>query len=194
MVAGLEMTKETKDSGKKGEKTSLPNRLLMEELEREFSSSSGAFFSGFDRLSVQDMSELRRSLEKVSRRTLVVKHSLARKIFEKIHCAEAAHFLKGSVLVTFGKEEPQVVSKTLVDFIKGRETVEVKGMILEGKVYEGNFVKELAKLPSREQLLTLLAIRLKSPIYGFTLTLAGLLRSLITVLNEVQKKKASPTA
>lgn len=163
---------------------------MFQELEKEFTSNTSAFFSRFDRLNVQDMSELRRNLEKVSRRTLVVRHALAKKILEKTSLAGATRFLEGSVLVTLGVEEPQLASKALVEFVKSHENVEIKGLIFDGKIYEGSFVKELAKLPSRKELLTMTAIRMKSPIIYFVLTLRNLMQSFVSVLNEIQKKRA----
>ncbi len=174
----------------RNKEVSLGKKLIFQEIEKEFAASSTTFFSRFDRMSVADMSELRRSLEKVSRRTLLVKHSMAKKILEKAKTSDAIRFLEGSILVTLGAKEPQVVSKALVDFAKGRESLELKGLILDGKVYEGNFVKELAKLPSRKELLTMTVVRMKSPITGFVLTLNGLIASFARVLNEVHKKRA----
>lgn len=182
---------ETKNSskGKKGE-TSLVKKLLYQEIEQELTSSPSAFFTRFDKLSVAEMSDLRRNLEKVAKRTLVVKHTIAKKILEKNKLSDAQRFLEGSILVTLGAKEPQAVSKTLVDFIKGRDNVELKGMIVDGSIYDGNFIKEFAKLPSRKDLLAILAARMMSPIVGMVLTLKGLIRSLVIALNEVQKKKA----
>jgi len=183
MVKATEMAEAAK------REVSLGKKLIFQELEKEFSSSPSAFFSRFDRMSVADMSELRRNLEKVSRRTLLVKHSMAKKILEKAKVADATRFLEGSILMTLSAEEPQLVSKALVDFIKGHENLELKGLILDGQVYEGNFIKDLAKLPSRKELLTMAAIRMKSPITAFVMTLNGLMASLARVLNEVHKKR-----
>lgn len=187
------MAKE-KSSEEKKSGISLIKKLLLDEIDREFSSKETAFFSRFDRLNVADMSELRRNLEKVSRRTLVLKHSLAKKVFEKIQMKEAESFLDGSVLVTLGAQEPQTASKTLVEFAKGHENLQLKGMIFDGKVYDANYVKELAKLPSRKDLLTMVVTWMKSPIANLAMTLNGILRSLVSVLNEVQKKKVQETA
>lgn len=168
---------------------SLVKRLMLEELEKEFASSETTFFSRFERLTVQDLSELRRSLEKMSKRTVMVKHSLARKVLEKTKFRDAARFLEGFVLVTLGSQDPQAVSKTLVGFVKGHENFELKGMILDGEVYEGSLIRELARLPSRKELLTLVAIRMKSPIARLAMTLGNLTRSLAVALNEIYKKK-----
>ena len=187
------MGKESSAGGKK-DRISLGKKLLLEEIEREFSSSENTFFSRFDRLSVADMSELRRNLEKVSKRTLVMKHSLAKKVLEKNKVADAVRFLEGSVLVTLGAKEPQLASKTLVDFVKGHENLQLKGMILDGKVYDSSFIRELAKLPSRKELLTLAVTWMKFPIARLAMTLGGVLQSFVSVLNEVQKKKAQAQA
>ena len=161
----------------------------MREIEKEFHSSPNAFFSRFERLTVQEMSDLRRGLEKVSKRTLVVKHAMARKIFGGLKLEEASRFLEGSVLVTFGEGEPQRVSKTLADYARAHENLKLNGAILEGKLYDGDFIKALAKLPSRIELLTAVAIQLKSPVTRLAMTLRSLLQSLVIALNEVQKKK-----
>ncbi len=186
----LEEMEKKETSKPKDDKISLGKRLMLEELEREFTSSESAFFSRFDRLNVQDLSELRRNLDKVSKRTILVKHTFAKKILAKMKLSDAERFLEGATLVTLGAKEPQLVSKTLVEFMKGRENIELRGMILDGKTFDGIFIKELARLPSRKELLTAVAIGMKSPITAFVMTLNGILQSFVVVLNEIQKKKA----
>lgn len=180
--------RESQTKEKKGE-IPLEKQLMQAEIEKEFQGNSHVFFSRFERLTVQEMSELRRSLEKVSRRTLVVKHTLTKKILEKMELSEASKFLEGSVLVTLGDGEPQTISKALADFAKAHEGLRLKGMIFEGKVYGDDRVKELAQLPSRHELLALVATGLKSPLARLAGGLRGVLQSLVIVLSEVQKKK-----
>lgn len=182
---------EAMEKSARKEKTSLTKRLLYEEIEREITASPNLFFSRFDRLTVADMSKLRRNLEKVSRRTMVVKHTLAKKILEKVKVPDAMRFLEGSVFLTLGVKEPQAASKILVEFVKSHESVQLKGLVLEGKVYDGNFIQELARLPSRNELLTLLAVQMQSPITRFARTLNAVLQSFVSVLDEVRKKKAA---
>ena len=97
---------------------SLAKELMMKELEKEFKNSSSAFFSSFDGLSVADISDFRRTIEKVSKRSMVVKHAMAKRIFSNAKVTEAENFLKGQILVTFASGEPQIVSKTIMEFAK----------------------------------------------------------------------------
>lgn len=163
--------------------------MMFREIAREFEANPYAFLSRFDGLPVADLSELRRSLEKVARRSLVVKHAMVKKVFSQLKIAEAQKFLKGSVLVTLGDKEPQVISKALVEFAKTHEKLVVSGAVMDRKVYEPEFVNRLAKLPSRQELLTQVVVRVKSPISGFVMTLNQLLRGLVVALDEIKKKK-----
>ena len=168
---------------------SLAKEWMMKELEKEFKNNSCAFFSNFKGLSVADISEFRRSVEKVSKRSLVLKHAMAKKIFSTSNVMEAENFLKGQVLVTFASGEPQMVSKRIVDFAKKNDKLTPAGVIFENKVYDAEFVKRLAKLPSRHELLTQVVVRVKSPISGFVMTLSQVLRGLVTALSEIKKQK-----
>ena len=174
---------------------SLAKELMMRELEKEFKNNSCAFFSSFQKLSVADISEFRRTVEKVSKRSMVVKHAMAKKIFSTSNISEAEIFLKGQILVTFASGEPQLVSKTIVDFSKKNDKLAPAGVIFENKVYDAEFVRRLAKLPSRHELLTQIVVRVKSPISGFVMTLNQVLRGFVVALNEIKKQKeAQPQA
>ncbi len=174
---------------------SFAKELMMKELEKEFKDNSSVFFSSFHALSVADISEFRRTIEKVSKRSMVLKHAMAKKIFSDSNLGEAEKFLSGQVLVTFASGEPQVVSKTIVDFSKKNNKLAPAGVIFENKVYDAEFVRRLAKLPSRHELLTQVVTRVKSPISGFVMTLSQVLRGVVTVISEIKKQKeAQPQA
>lgn len=173
---------------------SLEKELMFQEITKEFEKSPYAFISSIQGVSVLDLSDARRSLEKVSRRSLMVKHAMARKIFSQLHVTGAEKFLTGSVIITFGEKDPQEISKKLVDVAKGNEKWKPAGVIFEGQVYGEDFVKQLAKLPSRKELLTQVVLRLNSPIAGFVNVLGALTRNLVVALEEVRKKKAAAGA
>jgi large subunit ribosomal protein L10 len=168
---------------------SLAKEIMLKEIEKEFQSSNCAFISTFQGLSVADISDYRRQTEKFAKRSLVIKHTLAKKAFENKKLPDAQKFLDRQVLVTFVSKEPQAASKAIVEFAKTHDKLTPAGMIMDDKVYGQEFVKQLAKLPSRQELLTQVAVRVKSPITGFVLTLNQLVKGVVVALNEVKKKK-----
>jgi len=153
-----------------------------------------AFISRFENFPVADLADLRRRLEKYSKRSLVVKHTLAQRIFGEMNYQGAAQMLKGHVLVTFSDKEPQALSKAIVEYAKGNEKFSPAGVIFEKKVYNAQFVNQLAALPSRHELLTQAVIRIKSPISGFVMTLGQVVRGLVQVLSEVKKKREAASS
>lgn len=173
---------------------SMVKEKMLEEMRKEFKTTPYAFVSSFSGLAVADISEFRRTLEKVSRRSMVVKHRLAEKIFSELKVPDAAKILKGSVVITLGDKDPQVISKTIMDFIKTNEKIVPEGAVFENAVYGQEFVKRLAKLPSRKELLTQVVIRVKSPISGFVMTLGRMMCGLVVALNEIKKKKEAVPA
>jgi len=66
--------------------------LMLKEVMDEFDSNSCAFFSTFQTLSVADISDFRRKAEKISKRSLLLKHTLAKKIFAAKKFNEAEKF------------------------------------------------------------------------------------------------------
>lgn len=169
--------------------------IMMKEIKREFKDNPYAFISSFEAVSVADLSEFRRVVNKVAKRSLVVKHSFAKKVFQEFHFDAAEKLLNGSVVVTFGDKEPQQISKAITDFCKTNSKIVAGGVIFEKRVYDQEFVKKLSALPSRHELLTQVVVRMKSPITGLVFGLSGLTRGLVVALNEIKKKReAAPAA
>lgn len=168
---------------------SLVKELMLKEIKEQFEGSPYALIAGFEGVSVSDISEFRRKLEKVTNRSLTVKHSLARKVLTGMELPEAEKMLNGNVLVAFSDKEPQALSKAVVEYAKENKKVIPAGMVFEKKLYDLSFVKYLAELPSQKELLTQVVVRVKSPLSGLVMTLSQLVRGLAQVLNEVKKKR-----
>ena len=168
---------------------SIEKEIMLNQLLKTLEGSNYIFFAKFKGISSSDINELRRKLDKSAERVVAVKNSLAKIVLERINAQDAFNFLEGQVLMTTGKNEPQVVSKILVDFAKDKENFELKGVFIDQKVFQKQFVKDLAALPSKEQLIASVVGGIKGPINGFVLGLGQVLRSLVNVLDQVQKSK-----
>ncbi|PIQ85906.1 MAG: 50S ribosomal protein L10 [Candidatus Omnitrophica bacterium CG11_big_fil_rev_8_21_14_0_20_45_26] len=148
------------------------------------------FFAKFSGIGANDMNNLRRKLEKAADASVVVKHSIARLILERMNMKDAQAFLDGSVLLTTGHRDPQVVSKVLVEFAKEKENFELKGIFINKNVFQKQYIQDLAKLPSRQELLASVVGGMQAPIAGFVNGLGQVLRSFVNVLDQIQKQKS----
>lgn len=173
---------------------SIVKEVMYKEIKDSLEGSQYAFISSFDKCTVKELSEMRRALEKISKRSLVVKQALAKKVLAELSLDEASKYFDKQVVITFGDKDPQIISKAIVEYAKTNKKITPSGVLFEKKAFDGVFVQQLSQLPSREELLTQVVVRIKSPISGFVMTLAQLLRGLVTVLSEVKKQKETGPA
>ena len=168
---------------------SFGKELMLKEMIQALESKNYIFFARHQGLSAPDFVELRRKLEKVADRTLVAKNSITRLAFKQVGVENVNGLIKGALFLTIARKDPQVISKILLDFAKGKEGFRVDGAYLEGNIYPAQYLKSLADLPSREVLLAFVAGGLNAPIGGFVNILDQLIRSLAIVVDQIQKVK-----
>lgn len=168
---------------------------LVQELTETFKSSSLVLFADFTGLTVAQMTKLRRALrEKMGSgaKLQVVKNTLLKMALRNaeydVAAAEKAFGPTAVLYVTQG--DPVEAIKILNNFIKENKGTPVcKGIYLEKRYFSGEQLEELSKLPSKEQLLAMVVGGIQAPIRGFVNVLAGVMRSMLYVLNAIKEKK-----
>jgi len=96
----------------------------------------------------------------------------------------------GSVASVFGHNDEVSPAQIVANFAKTHDMVKIFGGILEGKFIAADKVLALSRLPSKQQLLGQLVGTLNAPISGFVNVLAGNLRNLVGVLNNIKATKS----
>ncbi|MBU1862376.1 MAG: 50S ribosomal protein L10 [Candidatus Omnitrophica bacterium] len=167
----------------------IENTLMLKEIKKKLENKN-VFFTNFNKVTVKNFSRLRQSLTKNDGQGLVVKNRVARIVLKELGMEKAVDVIAGSMFLVAAEKEPQKISKDLVDFAKGQESFTIKGAFIDGSFQPESYVSELAKLPSREQLLASVVGGMKAPITNFVFGLKGILRSFVVVLNEMNKKKS----
>lgn len=145
--------------------------------------------------SVGDLEQVRKNLRPSSSRYLVVKNAIARVVFDKLKLEEAKSLIDGGVGLSLSGSDIVSTCKVLVNFTKDHEKFKVKAAYIDGKFVTADTVKRLASLPTREVLLSQVVGGIKAPITGFVMTLSGVLRKFVYVLDAVKssKEKQAPS-
>jgi large subunit ribosomal protein L10 len=127
-------------------------------------------------MTVAEITNLRRLLKSSSLEYSVVKNTLARIASQDTGIAVAADSLTGPVGIAIGYDDPVLVLKKVLEFKKTNEKLQIKGAVVEGKFCGPDVVKDIAALPSREILLSMLAGAFQAPLGK----LAGALNATVT--------------
>ena len=153
--------------------------------------SPHVFLVDYKGVTVTEVSELRRKIREVGGEYLVVKNRLLLRAIGGEALEELKDQFEGPTAVAYGGEDAVGLAKAITEFAKDVPAIELKDGLLEGQRVLAAEVKEIAQMPSREELLTKLVFLLQSPISSFVRTLAALPRQFVVVLEQVRQQKES---
>ncbi len=136
---------------------------LIADLNEKFSKAKAAVFTDYKGMTVAELTELRSLLRKSSLEYSVVKNTFAKIASKDTSLSIASDIFKGPVGVAIGYDDPVLVVKKVLEFTKTNEKLQVKGAVVEGKLCDKREIKEIAELPSREILLSILAGVMQAP-------------------------------
>ena len=150
--------------------------------------SEAFFVIKYSKLSGPDLNALRKSLRGIDSELLVVRNNTARRALAGQNEA-LLNFVQGPCGFVFSKKEPVEASKVLFNFTKDHVNLILAGGLLKDKLLSPKDIEALAKLPSREVLLSRAVMAIKSPITGLVFVLKGNLRKLVFCLEQIKQKK-----
>ncbi len=163
---------------------------ILKRLEDHFAKAKAVYFAQNKGLAVKKVTDLRKKLHKEGIDFVVAKKTLMKIAAKKNNLPEiSGEVMEGPIAAAFGYSDVVVPAKLLYEFSKENENLQLLGALVEGKLIGKAEAKELATLPSREELLAKLVGSMKAPISGFHGVLAGTLRKLVYALKAIQDKK-----
>ncbi len=161
----------------------------VQEITKAFQDAASIFVTDYQGLNVEKISELRRNCREKSVEYKVVKNTLARIAARNAGFEEMAEYLQGPSAIAYTFEDPSNPAKVISDFAKDNNRPEIKMSLFEGVFYGPEKVKQIAELPTKDELLAKMVGSLKSPIQGAVGCLGGLFSNLVRTLDAVRQEK-----
>jgi large subunit ribosomal protein L10 len=159
--------------------------LLAEKLKK----AKVAVLTDYRGLTVSQIQDLRGKLRGGDVEYRVVKNTLARRAAEAAGVPALQKELEGPVAIAFGYDDLAAPSKLINEWVRAsRLKLEVKGGLVEGRVFSPDQVKQLADLPSREVLLAQLLGTLQSPVAQLVAIMQTPHQQLLGVLDAYKTK------
>ena len=165
-------------------------KVVVEEIKAKIQNSKSVVFVKFAGLTVAEDTELRREFRKNNVEYKVLKNTLIRRAFNDMGITDFDEDLNGPTSVAFGQDET-AASKVIVEAAKKyQDKVVVKSAFVDGGKVDVNGVKELASMPSKEELIAKMLGSMQAPLTNFVGVLSAMPRSLVIALNAIAEKKA----
>lgn len=155
----------------------------VESLQQVFSKCHIGIVTDYRGLKTSELNELRRKLREASVDYKVVKNSLAQIAAKNAGLGHLEGTFQGPVAIAFGYGDISKAAKILADYIRTSKSIlNIRGGFLEDRVLSAKELETLARLPSREVLISRVIGGMQSPIYGLVNVLAGPIRNMMGVL------------
>ncbi len=139
-------------------------KQIVDELSKEFTNDVSVFYADFKGQTVKDLEKLRNAVREAEGKARVIKNTLAKIAFAnngiEVEFEENNLFIWGEDQITLAK----IITKHAKDY---KDTFKIKGAVIEGEVKDVAYVEEVSKLPTKEELLGMVAFMMKAPIAKF---------------------------
>lgn len=160
------------------------NRQLKEakvaEIKEKLEKAQGLVLSEYQGLNVEDDTLLRKSLREAGVEYKVYKNTLVTLAARELGIEGIVEYLQGPISIAFGYEDATVAARVLNEFAKTHKKLELKAGIIEGHVFDGAKINELAAIPPRDVLIARLLGSFKAPLSNFAY-----------LLNSIKEQKES---
>ena len=147
-------------------------KQVVSELKDVFEHSGIIVAAKYAGITVAEMSNLRTKMRENSANVRVAKNRLARIAIEKSPPEGMKHLLVDQIVLMYS-EDPVTAAKVSVEFAKTNENLKIVGGAMGDKILDSNGVTEVAKLPSREEVLSSISALLSAPGSNLTASLTA---------------------
>ncbi len=149
----------------------------VEVYKEKFEKSKLIILTDYRGINVDDVTKIRAELRKTDSEYKVAKNTILQFAAKEAKLEGLDELLQGPTAITFSYDDYVQPAKVLYDYAKTSEFYKIKGGVMDGKIVSVEEIERLAKLPSKEMLLTQLA----------TVLLANI-RNLAVVLDQTKQK------
>ncbi|HCL27531.1 MAG TPA: 50S ribosomal protein L10 [Candidatus Latescibacteria bacterium] len=160
------------------------------DLSQKMSQADAIYLADFSGIDVAAVTELRRSLRSAGVDYQVVKNRLAKLAATDAGLDSMGAYLEGPTAMAFVNDDPVAPAKILQKFIDGGGKLVIKSGYVDGQVLTPEAVEQLAKLPSRDELIGMVIGSVQAPLYGLAVVLNGLLCGVVYAVSAIQEQKA----
>ena len=118
-------------------------------------------------LTVEQDTKLRKQLREAGVTYKVYKNTMMNFAFKGTDFESLAPYLEGPSAIAISNSDATAPARVLSKFAKEAPKLEIKAGVVEGVAYDAAGIAEIAKIPSREELLSKLLGSIQSPITNF---------------------------
>ena len=164
-------------------------QAVVAEVAEAASNALSAVAAEYRGLTVEQMTDLRVKARESGVYLKVAKNTLVRRAVEgtEFECMQGS--LTGPLLLAFSLEDPGAAARVMQDFTKQNDKLVVKLVSIGGRLLDASELERLAKMPTRDQAISMLMAVMRAPLDKFARTLNEVPGKLVRTVAAVRDHK-----
>ena len=150
-----------------------------------------AIVTDYKGLSVEEITKLRRLIQKEDGDYMVTKNTLAKLAVKGTEYEVLTDAFTGPVAIAFGFEDQVAPAKALSKFIKESKKGEILAAAMDGQLLSASEAKALANIPSKQEIYAKMLGCINSPASGIANSVNAVMSSLTRAVAAVRDKKSA---
>lgn len=146
------------------------------------------FVAGFQKLTVAQDFELRKTIRGAGGDYQVVKNTIAGKAAAGTPAEKLMEGLKGMTSVAFTSGDPVSLAKALTAYAKTNPAFSFKAGMVEGRVIDIKAINEIATMPPKEEIYAKLLYLIQAPAQRLVTAVNGVGRNVAVVIDQGVKE------
>lgn len=165
---------------------------VIAEVVEQINAATSLFLVNYASINVEDISKLRREFRKEGIRYKVYKNTLFKRALDETgKFPKLTDHLKGMTGYIFVDENVSAAAKIIKKFNEDKKLLPMKACYIESQFYPGDKLEEISNLPTKSDIIAGLIGSINAPASGIVGALNAVIRDLVSVIDEISKKKAA---
>lgn len=163
---------------------------VLQDTQQRIQDVRGIYLADFSGMTVLSLSLLRKKCREQGVQFRVIKNTLLKRAFNARGIQELDEHLVGPTGLVFSPTNEMAPAKILADFAKEFEKPRLKAAVVDGRLYDDKAIVRLAKLPSREVLLSQVIATFIAPMTTFLGAVNALLATPANMADALAREKS----
>ena len=160
----------------------------LEDLKKAIEENKNLFVTSYEKLTVKQDYNLRKTIREAGGQYRVVKNNLAAKAAEGTPANDLLGSLKGMTSLAYTANDPVALAKALAKYSKENAAFTFKAGMVEGRVIDVKSINELASMPPKEEIYGKLLYLINATATRLVSSINGVGRNLAVVLDQAGKE------
>jgi large subunit ribosomal protein L10 len=160
----------------------------LDELKKTLAENKNFFVTSYEKLTVRQDFQLRKTVREAGGNYRVVKNNIAAKASEGTPTSDLLADLKGMTSLAYTAKDPVALAKALTKYSKENAQFTFKAGMVEGRVIDIKAISDLASMPPKEEIYAKLLYLINATATRLVTSIAGVGRNLAVVLDQAAKE------